>query len=179
MKKQAIKKTYSEDYVGAMLEEIRSDFKVFGEGLNGVQKSLNDFKAETEANFETLFRFRDETKANFETLFRFRDETKANFETLFRFRDETKANFETLFEFRDETKANFAKVFEFQTEAKDNLSTTLEYLSKIDDEITDIRAELEKGKKAGKMEESWFKKIEQRVLIVERQLKGQKSLVIK
>ena len=151
MKKQATKKTYSEDYVGAMLEEIRSDFKVFGEGLNGVQKSLNDFKAETEANFETLFRFRDETKANFETLF----------------------------EFRDETKANFEKLFEFKAETKDNFSTTLDYLSRIDDEITDIRAELEKGKKAGKMEESWFKKIEQRVLIVERQLKGQKSLVIK
>ena len=165
MKKQATKKTYSEDYVGAMLEEIRSDFKVFGEGLNGVQKSLNDFKAETEANFETLFRFRDETKANFETLFEFRDETKANFETLF--------------EFRDETAANFKKVFEFKAETKDNFSTTMDYLSRIDDEITDIRAELEKGKKAGKMEESWFKKIEQRVLIVERQLKGQKSLVIK
>ena len=118
MKKQATKKTYSEDYVGAMLEEIRSDFKVFGEGLNGVQKSLNDFKAETEANFETLFRFRDETKANFETLF----------------------------EFRDETKANFEKLFEFKAETKDNFSTTLDYLSRIDDEITDIRAELEKGK---------------------------------
>ena len=165
MKKQATKKTYSEDYVRAMLEEIPSDFKVFGEGLNGVQKSLNDFKAETEANFETLFRFRDETKANFETLFEFRDETKANFETLF--------------EFRDETAANFKKVFEFKAETKDNFSTTMDYLSRIDDEITDIRAELEKGKKAGKMEESWFKKIEQRVAIVERQLKGQKSLVIK
>jgi septal ring factor EnvC (AmiA/AmiB activator) len=151
MKKQATKKTYSEDYVGAMLEEIRSDFKVFGEGLNGVQKSLNDFKAETEANFETLFRFRDETKANFETLF----------------------------EFRDETKANFEKLFEFKAETKDNFSTTLDYLSRIDDEITDIRAELEKGKKAGKMEESWFKKIEQRVSIIEKQLKNQKSLAIK
>ena len=31
-------------------------------------------------------------------------------------------------------------------------------------------------KKAGKMEESWFKKIEQRVAIVERQLKNQRSL---
>ena len=151
MKKQATKKTYSEDYVGAMLEEIRSDFKVFGEGLNGVQKSLNDFKAETEANFETLFRFRDETKANFETLF----------------------------EFRDETKANFEKLFEFKAETKDNFSTTLDYLSRIDDEITDIRAELEKGKKAGKMEESWFKKIEQRVSIIEKQLKNQRSLAIK
>ncbi len=130
MKKQSIKKTYSEDYVGAILEEIRSDFKVFGEGLSVVQRGLDEVKADLSL-------------------------------------------------FKAETRGNFAKVFEFQTEAKDNLSTTLEYLSKIDDEITDIRAELEKGKKAGKMEESWFKKIEQRVLIVERQLKGQKSLVIK
>lgn len=52
-------------------------------------------------------------------------------------------------------------------------------LSKIADEVVAIRAELEKGKKAGKMEESWFKKIEQRVLIVERKLKSQKSLAIK
>ncbi len=52
-------------------------------------------------------------------------------------------------------------------------------LSKIADEVVAIRTELEKGKKAGKMEESWFEKIEQRVSIVEKQLKSQKSLVIK
>jgi len=134
MKKQATKKTYSEDYVGAMLEEIRSNFKVFGEGLSGVQVGLNEIK-------DDLSNVKEDLKM-----------------------------------FKLETRSNFAKVFEFQTEAKDNLSTTLEYLSKIDDEITEIKAELEKGKKAGKMEESWFKKIEQRVSIVEKQLKSQKIL---
>jgi len=151
MKKQATKKTYSEDYVGAILEEIRSDFKVFGEGLSVVQRGLDEVK----------------------------DDLSTVKEDLNMFKLETRANFKTLFEFRDETTANFKKVFEFKAETKDNFSTTLNYLSRIDDEITDIRAELEKGKKAGKMEESWFKKIEQRVSIVEKQLKNQRSLAIK
>ncbi len=158
MKKQATKKTYSEDYVGAMLEEIRSDFKVFGEGLDDVRRGLNDLREDVHEIKEDLSIVKID---------------------LNEFKAETRENFKTLFEFRDETAANFKKVFEFKAETKDNFSTTMDYLSRIDDEITDIRAELEKGKKAGKMEESWFKKIEQRVLIVERQLKGQKSLVIK
>jgi archaellum component FlaC len=158
MKKQATKKTYSEDYVGAMLEEIRSDFKVFGEGLNDVRRVVDEIKVELNEVKEDLSIFKIETRANFETLFEFRDE-------MIGFREETRENFKTLFEFRDETKSNFATIFD--------------YFSGIDDELAEIKAELERGKKAGKMEESWFKKIEQRVSIVEKQLKSQKSLAIK
>lgn len=137
MKKQVTRKTYSEDYVGTILEEIRSDFKVFGEGLNDVRRVVDEIKVDLNEVREDLSVFKIETRANFKTL------------------------------------------FEFKAETKDNFSTTLEYLSRIDDEVTDIRAELEKGKKAGEMEESWFRKIEQRLSIVENQLKSRKSLVIK
>lgn len=47
-KKAKTKKTYSEDYVGAILEEIRSDFKVFGEGLDDVRQGV--WRLETRMN---------------------------------------------------------------------------------------------------------------------------------
>lgn len=41
-----IKKTYSEDQVVAILEEIRGDFKVFGEGLDVVQRGVKNLEVE-------------------------------------------------------------------------------------------------------------------------------------
>ncbi len=43
-RKKSTKKTYSEDYIGAILEEIRSDFKVFGEGLNDVRWGVENLE---------------------------------------------------------------------------------------------------------------------------------------
>lgn len=47
-KENKIKKTYSEDHVVAILEEIRGDFKVFGEGLENVQRGLNNLEVKVD-----------------------------------------------------------------------------------------------------------------------------------
>jgi hypothetical protein len=45
-RKKSTQKTYSKDCVGAILEEIRSDFKVFGEDLSDVRQGVKNLEVE-------------------------------------------------------------------------------------------------------------------------------------
>ncbi len=79
--KQKIKKTYSEDYVGAILEEIQGDFKVFGEGLNDVKRGLNEVKSEVTGLNKKIDRIDDrliKVSDTVDLLVEDMDEVKAN-----------------------------------------------------------------------------------------------------
>lgn len=52
MKKQV---TPKRDQYTVALEDLRSQFKVFGENLSAVDKKLDDFRSEVDSRFETVF----------------------------------------------------------------------------------------------------------------------------
>ena len=54
------KKTYSEGYVGSILEEIRGDLRAFGEKLSSVDEKLESVSQTVELLVEDM----DEVKAN-------------------------------------------------------------------------------------------------------------------
>lgn len=89
---QKTKKTYSEDYVGAILEEIRGDFKAFGEqqqflveGQKRLEQDLGDLAKRVDkidlrlggmdSRFDSmdskLARFEEKTDKNFKVVFEY------------------------------------------------------------------------------------------------------------
>lgn len=78
--KKKVKKTYSEDQVAVILEDINSKLNVLVEGHQNLdekidrgfaqaKEDLDEFKLETRDNFKTVFNFIDETKSNFSAAF--------------------------------------------------------------------------------------------------------------